>query len=276
MLAGGGWGHGVGMSQWGADGQAKAGRDYEQILSTYYRGTAMGSAPETLIQRVRVLVADGLASASVGERGRRVRRGRKALPIPQADDHDQARPEARRRPGRQAARARGAGDDPRREGQVPLVRRQGIPGRPAGRERLRPHPARQRRRPRGVPARGRPGRDAEGLAARSARGAGGGGAYVRRSATSSAGGRSTSTRTGAARSTTASSPRRQARRRPSRRRPDRSSPTTGPRRRPSTSPRAEAGRSARSTHSVSTSRTSVSVDDPGTPRRRTTRGRLSC
>jgi stage II sporulation protein D len=66
VLAGGGWGHGVGMSQWGAYGQAKAGRDYRQILSTYYRGTAMGTAPETLLRRVRVLVADGLASAAVG------------------------------------------------------------------------------------------------------------------------------------------------------------------------------------------------------------------
>ena len=65
VLTGGGWGHGVGMSQWGAYGQAKAGRDYRQILSTYYRGTEMGSAPETLLQRVRVLVADGLASAAV-------------------------------------------------------------------------------------------------------------------------------------------------------------------------------------------------------------------
>jgi hypothetical protein len=65
VLAGGGWGHGVGMSQWGAYGQAKAGRDYREILSTYYRGTAMGTAPETLLKRVRVLVADGVANASV-------------------------------------------------------------------------------------------------------------------------------------------------------------------------------------------------------------------
>jgi SpoIID/LytB domain protein len=65
VLAGGGWGHGVGMSQWGAYGQAKAGRDYRQILSTYYHGTAMAAAPETLLRRVRVLVADGLVNAAV-------------------------------------------------------------------------------------------------------------------------------------------------------------------------------------------------------------------
>lgn len=64
-FTGRGWGHGVGMSQWGAYGQAKAGRDYREILSTYYRGTAMGTAPETLLKRVRVLVADGVANASV-------------------------------------------------------------------------------------------------------------------------------------------------------------------------------------------------------------------
>jgi len=65
VLAGGGWGHGVGMSQWGAYGQAKAGRGYLQILSTYYHGTEMGTAPDTLLRRVRVLVADGIATASV-------------------------------------------------------------------------------------------------------------------------------------------------------------------------------------------------------------------
>ncbi len=84
VLAGGGWGHGVGMSQWGAYGQAKAGRDYEQILSTYYRGTAMGSAPETLLQRVRVLVADGLASASVTNVAAVFDGDGKRYPIPQA------------------------------------------------------------------------------------------------------------------------------------------------------------------------------------------------
>src|SRR4029079_15525552 len=62
----GGWGHGVGMSQWGAYGQATDGRDYREILSTYYRGTAMGTPLDTLLKRVRVRVADGLANASVG------------------------------------------------------------------------------------------------------------------------------------------------------------------------------------------------------------------
>ena len=65
VLSGGGWGHGVGMSQWGSFGQARAGRDYRQILATYYRGTEMGAAPAPLLDRVRVLVADGLAKVTV-------------------------------------------------------------------------------------------------------------------------------------------------------------------------------------------------------------------
>ncbi|BAS28628.1 stage II sporulation protein D [Limnochorda pilosa] len=36
-----GFGHGVGMSQYGADGLAQAGRSYEEILSHYYPGTAL-------------------------------------------------------------------------------------------------------------------------------------------------------------------------------------------------------------------------------------------
>ena len=35
-FSGGGYGHGTGMSQYGAQGQALAGRTWEQILSTYF------------------------------------------------------------------------------------------------------------------------------------------------------------------------------------------------------------------------------------------------
>ena len=35
---GGGWGHGVGMCQWGAIGRAGAGQDYRQILGAYFAG----------------------------------------------------------------------------------------------------------------------------------------------------------------------------------------------------------------------------------------------
>ena len=42
-LAGEGFGHGVGLSQWGARGFAEKGALYEQILSFYYPGTTIGS-----------------------------------------------------------------------------------------------------------------------------------------------------------------------------------------------------------------------------------------
>jgi len=37
-----GYGHGVGMSQWGANGMAKAGKTYEEILKHYYTGVTIG------------------------------------------------------------------------------------------------------------------------------------------------------------------------------------------------------------------------------------------
>src|SRR2546423_2499501 len=39
IAAGAGWGHGVGLCQWGAVGRARAGQDYRTILTTYFPGT---------------------------------------------------------------------------------------------------------------------------------------------------------------------------------------------------------------------------------------------
>jgi stage II sporulation protein D len=69
VLVGGGWGHGVGMSQWGAFGQAKAGRDYRTILGHYYPGTTLGPSPMAVPSKLRVLVADRLAAVSVTSSG---------------------------------------------------------------------------------------------------------------------------------------------------------------------------------------------------------------
>lgn len=41
VFSGRGFGHGVGMSQWGMQGMALAGASYEEILTHYYRGTAL-------------------------------------------------------------------------------------------------------------------------------------------------------------------------------------------------------------------------------------------
>ena len=55
---GAGFGHGGGMSQWGAYGYAKQGRSYGQILTHYYKGTAVGNSGGTTI-RVLLLAGTG-------------------------------------------------------------------------------------------------------------------------------------------------------------------------------------------------------------------------
>ncbi len=52
-MVGRGWGHGIGMSQWGAYGYAKHGSTYEEILKHYYTGIGLGQVENALI-RVRL------------------------------------------------------------------------------------------------------------------------------------------------------------------------------------------------------------------------------
>jgi stage II sporulation protein D len=54
VVTGHGWGHGLGLSQWGAYGYAKHGWTYDRILAHYYTGTTLGKAAVTT---VRVLLA---------------------------------------------------------------------------------------------------------------------------------------------------------------------------------------------------------------------------
>ncbi|TFH39833.1 MAG: SpoIID/LytB domain-containing protein, partial [Chrysiogenales bacterium] len=49
ILKGFGWGHGVGMCQWGARGMARKGFRYRQILRHYYAGVHVGSVGHTNI-----------------------------------------------------------------------------------------------------------------------------------------------------------------------------------------------------------------------------------
>ena len=42
VINGRGYGHGIGMCQWGAIGRARAGQNYRTILETYYPGTTIG------------------------------------------------------------------------------------------------------------------------------------------------------------------------------------------------------------------------------------------
>lgn len=62
VISGRGWGHGVGMAQWGAYGFAQQGATYDEILAHYYTGTTLGQAQ---VSRVRVLLAQGSSKLSV-------------------------------------------------------------------------------------------------------------------------------------------------------------------------------------------------------------------
>jgi stage II sporulation protein D len=52
VVHGRGFGHGVGMSAYGAYGFAKAGKSYRFILGHYYRGTTIGTVEKTRVVRV--------------------------------------------------------------------------------------------------------------------------------------------------------------------------------------------------------------------------------
>jgi stage II sporulation protein D len=113
LLDGRGWGHGVGMSQWGAEGYARHGFGYRQILAHYYPSTHIGLAGP---REVRVLLREKQSSLRIGSsspflvvdaRGRKVhlrprtvvvRRGFKQLVFP-----------LRFEPGAQPLRLGGAG-----------------------------------------------------------------------------------------------------------------------------------------------------------------------
>ena len=62
VVTGHGWGHGVGLSQWGAYGYAQKGFDYEKIVLHYFPGTELGAAP---VSRVRVLLTSGVKTLTV-------------------------------------------------------------------------------------------------------------------------------------------------------------------------------------------------------------------
>jgi stage II sporulation protein D len=61
IIRGAGFGHGIGMSQYGAYGYAKHGYDYKQILAHYYQGTDLSKAGSS---DVRVLLQTGSRGAT--------------------------------------------------------------------------------------------------------------------------------------------------------------------------------------------------------------------
>ena len=60
-IYGRGYGHGVGMSQYGAYGRALAGQTAAQMMATYYKGTSLGTMSNS---QVRVLVLSGFTASS--------------------------------------------------------------------------------------------------------------------------------------------------------------------------------------------------------------------
>ena len=63
LLDGRGWGHGVGLSQWGAEGYARHGFAYPRILGHYYPHTVLTAAHP---RPVRVLLARGRRAVRIG------------------------------------------------------------------------------------------------------------------------------------------------------------------------------------------------------------------
>lgn len=64
VIQGGGYGHGIGMSQYGAYGYAQAGYDYRYILTHYFQGTSLGQTDPA--QTVRVLLGTGRTASFSG------------------------------------------------------------------------------------------------------------------------------------------------------------------------------------------------------------------
>lgn len=65
-FTGRGWGHGVGMSQYGALGFAQHGYSFDRIVAHYYRGTELGRVPAA---RLRVLLLEGRKALTVSSIG---------------------------------------------------------------------------------------------------------------------------------------------------------------------------------------------------------------
>lgn len=67
ILEGRGWGHGIGMVQWGAKGKADLGLGYADILATYYGG--LRPQPYEGPGTIRVLLATGLTAITIVPEG---------------------------------------------------------------------------------------------------------------------------------------------------------------------------------------------------------------
>src|SRR6266508_28496 len=99
VITGHGWGHRVGMGQYGALGYARRGVGYARILAQYYPGTVL---TRTSVRQVRVLLADGARRPDHVHARTRPARARAC--VPRVDPADRQRG---RCPSRQRRSARG-------------------------------------------------------------------------------------------------------------------------------------------------------------------------
>jgi stage II sporulation protein D len=65
FITGHGWGHGLGMSQYGAYGYAQHGWTYDKIIKHYYTGTTIGQAA---VSRVRVMLLDNVKQVTISSK----------------------------------------------------------------------------------------------------------------------------------------------------------------------------------------------------------------
>jgi stage II sporulation protein D len=66
VVSGRGWGHGVGMAQYGAYGMALEGRTHAEILKHFYAGTQLGRSGS---KKLRVLLAEGRQAVTISSKG---------------------------------------------------------------------------------------------------------------------------------------------------------------------------------------------------------------
>ncbi|MFI6675560.1 SpoIID/LytB domain-containing protein [Kribbella sp. NPDC050470] len=88
-ISGRGFGHGRGMSQYGAQGAAIAGKSAQQILDFYYPGTTTGKATGSIRIRITADTTDGVRVGTVNHLKVRDLKTGKVYPLPKASTRNQ-------------------------------------------------------------------------------------------------------------------------------------------------------------------------------------------
>jgi SpoIID/LytB domain protein len=88
-ISGRGFGHGRGMSQYGAQGAAIAGKNVKQILDFYYPGTAVGKATGNVRIRLTADTTDGVRVVAANNLRLRDLRTGKVYTLPKASSRNQ-------------------------------------------------------------------------------------------------------------------------------------------------------------------------------------------